>query len=183
MDLAAANSLLELASGVRPPVRGTRVQANAAAPSVQGQLIGPPPPPWYPQGHIMPPFDIVSTLPLAVSRAASSITAAERQAEERLIGILANMLRYTLRERAPNFISGDAWKPRTAETDAQFLQRFRTGLSLPTWGVSEQQVNYVIDRTTPPIIAALRRRRGTVRRGTVQPARVYYGPVQRHRPY
>ena len=182
-ESAAANSLLELATGVRPPVRGTRVQANAATPSVQGQLICPPPPPWYPQGHIMPPFDIVSTLPLAVSRAASSITAAERQLEVELIRILGNVLRYVIGEAAPNFISGDAWKPRTDETDAQFLQRFRTALSLPTWGISEQQVNYVIGRVTPDIIAALRSRRGTVRRGTVQPARVYYGPVQRHRPY
>ena len=183
MELAAANSLLDLASGVRRPVRGTRVQANAGTPSVQGQLIGPPPPPWYPQGHIMPPLDIVSTLPLAVSRAASSITAAERQAEENLIRILGNVLRYVIGEATPNFLSGDAWKPRTDETDEQFLQRFRTGLSLPTWGISEQQVNYTIGRVTPDIIAALRRRRGTVRRGAVQPARVYYGPVQRHRPY
>ena len=183
MDLAAANSLLDLASGVRRPVRGTRVQANADTPSVQGQLIGPPPPPWYPQGHIMPPFDIVSTLPLAVSRAASSITAAERQTEEQLIGILANVLRYVLGEATPNFISGHAWIPRTSETDAQFLQRFRTALAVPTLGISEQQVNYVIGRVTPDIIAAVRRRRGTVRRGIVQPARVYTGPVQRVRPY
>lgn len=183
MDLAAANSLLDLASGVQRPVMGTRVEANAAAPTVQGQLIGPPPPPWYPRGHIMPPFDIVSTLPLAVSRAAGRITEAERQAEVELLRIFSDVLRYVLGEATPNFISGDAWRPRTAETDAQFLQRFRTALSAPTWGITDQQVNYLVGRATTDIINALRRRRGTVRRGTVQPARVYYGPVQRHRPY